>query len=159
MRSRRARSLPPAVGVALVLLLAPFIVRSAENQPGGGGADKPIPTVIKAARLIDGRGRMLTNVVVAVQGSRITYVGPATSTTPPATFNLGDVTLMPGMIDVHVHIDWHFQPNGLYGPRPGQPRETPEQTTAAIQTNLDAMLQAGFTTVQSLGSDLDKMFR
>ena len=47
---------------------------------------------------------------------------------------------MPGMIDVHVHIDWHFQPNGLFGQRPGEPRETPEQADQAIQANLDAML-------------------
>jgi len=58
-----------------------------------------------------------------------------------------------------VHIDWHFQPNGLYGNRPGQPRETAEQTEAAIQNNLDAMLGAGFTTVQSLGNVGDKRFR
>jgi len=63
------------------------------------------------------------------------------------------------MIDVHVHIDWHFQPNGLYGQRPGEPRETPEQRDKAIQANLDAMLDAGFTTVQSVGSDTDKARR
>jgi imidazolonepropionase-like amidohydrolase len=62
---------------------------------------------------------------------------------------------MPGMIDVHVHVDWHFQPNGLYGRRPDQPRETPEQVEKAVQANLDAMLDAGFTTVQSLGSASD----
>src|ERR1041385_2919975 len=158
MRSCRARSFRVGVGVVLALVLCPVALRSAAQPSGGAhaGDDKSTPTVIKAARLIDGRGRMLTNSVVTVQGSKITYVGHATSSTPPPTFNLGDVTLMPGMIDVHVHIDWHFQPNGLYGQRSGQSPETPERTTAAIQKNLDAMLQAGFTTVQSLGSDGDR---
>ena len=63
------------------------------------------------------------------------------------------------MIDVHTHIDWHFQPNGLYGVREGQPRETPEQTQAAIAANLKATLEAGFTTVQNVGSGADKALR
>ena len=72
------------------------------------------------------------------------------------THDLGDVTLMPGMIDVHTHVDWHFQPNGKYGNRPGEPRETPEQRDAAIAENLKATLLAGFTTVQNVGNAGDK---
>src|SRR5215813_7388571 len=98
MRSRRPASLRTGVAVVLALLVLPFVIHSAAQPSGGPAApgDKPIPIVIKAARVVDGRGRMLTNAVVAVQGSRITYVGPATSSTPTPTFNLGDVTLMPG---------------------------------------------------------------
>ena len=141
---------------ALVLLALPVMIA---QGGGGAGGGQPMPIVIKAARVLDGRGKLLTNVVVTVQGSKITAIGPATARTPPASYDLGDVTLMPGMIDVHVHIDWHFQPNGLYGFRPGQARETPEQAAAAIQKNLDATLQAGFTTVQALGSAGDKALR
>jgi imidazolonepropionase-like amidohydrolase len=144
-----------------VLLALPVVIAYSGQRQGGGGAGggQPMPLVIRAARVIDGRGRMLTNVVVTVQGRKITAIGPVTARTPPASYDLGDVTLMPGMIDVHVHVDWHFQPNGLYGFRPGQERETPEQAAAAIQKNLDAMLQAGFTTVQALGSAGDKALR
>ena len=112
---------------------------------------------LRAARLFDGTGRVLANAVVEVRGSKIVSVGQRSAGV--ITRDLGDVTLMPGLIDVHVHIDWHFQPNGLYGNRPGQPRETPEQAAAAIQANLDATLDAGFTTIQTLGSASDKARR
>jgi imidazolonepropionase-like amidohydrolase len=112
---------------------------------------------LRAARLFDGRGSVMTNAVIEIRGSRIAAIEQ--NRTGPVTRDLGDVTLMPGMIDVHVHVDWHFQPNGLYGLREGQPRETPEQTTAAIQANLDATLDAGVTTVQSLGAGSDKARR
>jgi imidazolonepropionase-like amidohydrolase len=69
------------------------------------------------------------------------------------------VTLLPGFIDVHTHIDWHFQPNGLFGPREEQPRETPEQRDAAIAANLEATLMAGFTTVQNVGNAADAALR
>jgi imidazolonepropionase-like amidohydrolase len=111
---------------------------------------------IHAARLIDGRGQTRQNATITVSGTRIVAIDERGG---PYTHDLGDVTLLPGLIDVHTHVDWHFQPNGLYGNRPGQPRETPEQRDAAIAANLLATLQAGFTTVQNLGNALDASFR
>ena len=111
---------------------------------------------IRAARVLDGRGGSRANGVIEIRGSKIVAIDNRRG---PVTHDLGNVTVMPGMIDVHVHVDWHFQPNGLYGRRDGQPAETPEQAAAAIQANLDAMLDAGFTTVQSLGAASDKARR
>jgi imidazolonepropionase-like amidohydrolase len=93
---------------------------------------------------------------VRVENGRITWVGHADG---PGIQDLGDVTLMPGMIDVHTHIDWHFGPDGRYGNRPDGPRETPEQREAAIAANLKATLMAGFTTVQNLGNRGDAALR
>ena len=124
-----------------------------QQTPAAAQSD---PITLRAARVFDGRGNIRTNAVIEVRGSKIAAIDQRTG---PVTRDLGDVTLMPGMIDVHVHVDWHFQPNGLYGQREGQPRETPEQTAAAIQANLDATLDAGFTTVQALGSASDKARR
>lgn len=65
---------------------------------------QPRPIVIKAARLIDGRGgAVIAPAMVVVQGNRIQAVGGAV---PPnaETIDLGDVTLMPGLIDAHVHL-------------------------------------------------------
>ncbi len=107
---------------------------------------------LRAARLLDGRGGTRTNAVIEIKGSKIVAVDERRGA---VTRDLGNATLMPGLIDVHVHVDWHFQPNGLYGRREGQPQATPEQVEAAVQANLDAMLDAGFTTVQSLGSASD----
>jgi imidazolonepropionase-like amidohydrolase len=111
---------------------------------------------LRAARVLDGRGRVIERGVVEIRDGRIVAVDTRQGA---VTRDLGDATLMPGMIDVHTHIDWHFQPNGLYGYREGNPRETPEQADAAIQTNLDATLEAGFTTIQTLGNRGDKRFR
>ena len=71
------------------------------------------------------------------------------------TYNLGRLTVMPGWIDVHDHITWHFGPNGHMD----DPKETPEQATLAIAENAYATLMAGFTTIQSLGSPEDKDLR
>jgi imidazolonepropionase-like amidohydrolase len=122
----------------------------------------PAPTAastitIRAARVFDGRnGQLVRDAVVEVAGGTIVFVGPRAGT---VTHDLGDVTLMPGMIDVHTHIDWHFGPDGLYGNRPGSPAETPEQRSAAIAANMKATLLAGFTTIQNLGNRGDGALR
>ncbi|MFL5396678.1 MAG: amidohydrolase family protein [Myxococcales bacterium] len=63
--------------------------------------------LVKAARLIDGRGDTArTGMAVLVQGDRIAQVGPASelSKTSPEVIDLGDATLLPGLIDNHVHL-------------------------------------------------------
>jgi imidazolonepropionase-like amidohydrolase len=122
----------------------------------GGGSQAGGTITIHAARLFDGRGQWHDDVTLTLEGTKIVAIGKRPA---PYTHDLGDVSLMPGMIDVHTHVDWHFQPNGLYGTRPGQPRETPEQRDAAIAANLLATLNAGFTTVQNVGSPGDAAFR
>jgi imidazolonepropionase-like amidohydrolase len=116
-------------------------------------AQQPDAITIRAARALDGRGKLLTNVVVEIRGSKIVAVDQRKTA---VTHDLGDVTLMPGMIDVHTHVELHFQPNGKYGDRPGEPRETPAHRDAAIAENLKATLMAGFTTVQDVGDDTNK---
>ncbi len=66
---------------------------------------------------------------------------------------------MPGLIDVHVHIDWHFGPDGSFGLGPGTQLESPAERDAAIFENARVTLAAGFTTVQSVGSPVDKSLR
>jgi len=112
---------------------------------------------IRAARVFDGAsGQLVRNGVVEVMNGTIVLVGARAGA---VTHDLGDVTLMPGMIDVHTHIDWHFGPDGRYGNRADGPRETPEQRDAAIAANLKATLMAGFTTVQNLGNRGDAALR
>jgi len=112
---------------------------------------------IRAARLFDGVStQLLRGSAVTVVNGRITRVGPAEGQN---VMDLGDVTLMPGMIDVHTHIDWHFGPDGLYGNRPGSPQETPDQRNAAVAANMKATLLAGFTTIQNLGNRGDAALR
>lgn len=115
---------------------------------GRGGA----PITIRAARVFDGKGSVLPGGVIEVTGSKITAV----DTRPgPYTYDLGDTTLMPGMIDVHVHLNWYFSENGKY--QGGG--DTAAYTTDAVLDNARKMLMAGFTTVQSLGAASDKPLR
>src|SRR5262245_21634120 len=60
---------------------------------------------IRAARVLDGKGGSLQTATVEVRGNAIVKVDQRTG---PVTYELGDVTLLPGMIDTHVHIGYHF---------------------------------------------------
>jgi imidazolonepropionase-like amidohydrolase len=143
-----ARFVTAAVPAVVVLGVAARLTIA--QQPSASSV------TIRAARVLDGRGKTILNGVVEIQGTRIIKVDQRQDA---VTIDLGDATLLPGMIDVHTHVDWHFQPNGLYGQRPGQPQETPEQRDAAIAANLKATLEAGFTTVQNVGNGNDKALR
>jgi imidazolonepropionase-like amidohydrolase len=105
-------------------------------------------TYITAARLFDGRSEtLLTHPVIAVENGKIKSIATAL---PPNTnaIDLGDVTLMPGLIDCHTHIALHA------GDSDQQTlRETPEYrairaTVAARQT-----LESGVTTIRDLGNE------
>ena len=76
---------------------------------------------IRAAKVLDGTGQALTNVTITVQGSKITSISSGYS--GAATYDLGALTVMPGMIDVHAHVGWHFDKDGRYASRPGTPAQ------------------------------------
>jgi imidazolonepropionase-like amidohydrolase len=113
------------------------------------------PITIKAARVLDGRGQSVANGIVTVQGGKIVYVGPEIPGRGPVTYDLGDATALPGMVDVHVHLNWYFGPSGRYQ----EPGLLAGWAPDAILANARATLLAGFTTVQSLGAASDKPLR
>jgi imidazolonepropionase-like amidohydrolase len=133
----------------LVLVILTGTLDVAVAQRGQNSA------TIKAARVIDGRGNVLTDTVVTVTGSKITAVGPQRAGTGPITYDLGGATVMPGMIDVHVHLNYFFGPGGKYGERD----LPPDYEGQAVQANARATLMGGFTTVQSLGWPADRELR
>ncbi len=102
-------------------------------------------TAIRARRLFDSEaGTMLTDQVVLVQGERILDVGPASRVRPPAgaaIIDLGDATVLPGLIDAHTHM--------FNTPEKGTSRE--RATIIAVQ-NLQADLRAGFTAGRDMSS-------
>jgi len=113
--------------------------------------DRPIR--IHAAAIVDGTGRMVRNATIVVQGSKITAIDA--SGAGPVSYDLGRLTLMPGMIDVHAHLGWHFGPDGRYQPRGGDPA----QEILYSAENAYVTLMAGFTTVQSPGQPNDVELR
>jgi imidazolonepropionase-like amidohydrolase len=115
-------------------------------------AQPPQTVTIRAGRVVDGKGGVQSNAVVTVVGSKIERVGAAPGA---VTHALDTLTLLPGFIDTHVHIGWHFGPDGKYATGP----EPPEQTALYGAENAYVTLMAGFTTVQSVGSASDKPVR
>jgi imidazolonepropionase-like amidohydrolase len=112
-----------------------------------------VPILIQAGTLLDGKGHALHNVQIVVQDGKILRVEQKPKGAP--TYNLSRLTVMPGWIDVHDHITWHFGPNG----RVEDKNETQEQAALAEAGNAWSTLMAGFTTIQSVGSPEDKALR
>jgi len=120
-------------------------------------AQEPV-TAIRTARVLDGSGRSIPNAVVIIRGSRIAAVGPNVAIPAGArVYDLSRLTLLPGLIDAHAHLVWHFNPQGRY--HAGNDGETEFEGALAISGNAIATLRAGITTAQSLGSAEDKPLR
>ncbi len=135
----RAMRLPAALFA--VLLTAPALVAQT-------------PSIrIHADTVLDGTGKTLRNATIVVQGSKITSI--ETGGAAGATYNLGQLTVIPGMIDVHTHVGWHFDTAGRYANRPG----TPAQEILYSAENAYITLLAGFTTIQSPGQANDVELR
>jgi imidazolonepropionase-like amidohydrolase len=113
------------------------------------------PVVIRAGTLLDGRGHTAHNVQIVVQGGKIMRVGPNETAPGAPVYDLSRLTVMPGWIDLHDHVVWHFGPNGHFEDK----SETAAQGTLAAAANAYATLMAGFTTIQSVGSPEDKDLR
>jgi imidazolonepropionase-like amidohydrolase len=128
----------------LLLLGSLAGVASAQTPP----ASQPI--VLHAARLLDiEAGRILTPGEVLVEGGKI--VAAASSVTHPAgaeTIDLGDTTLMPGLIDAHVHLFLHPGAEDLQTVIESVPQRVITATLAA-----KADLLAGFTAERDMGTE------
>jgi len=104
---------------------------------------------LKAARLIDGTGKVIAPAFVHVENERITAV----SATPPVSsdpvgIDLGDATLLPGLIDLHTHLC------GKYGVHWEDEliKTTPAFSALWGAHNARVTLAAGFTTVRDMGT-------
>jgi imidazolonepropionase-like amidohydrolase len=111
------------------------------------------PIMIEAGTMLDGKGQAVRDVQIVVQGAKILRVEPHGKRA--VTYDLRRLTVLPGWIDVHDHIVWHFGPNG----RAEDKSETPWQAAFAEASNAWLTLRAGFTTIQSVGSPRDEDLR
>lgn len=110
----------------------------------------PPPIVLHAARMLDiESGRIVTPGEVLVQGEIIVASGP--SVTHPAGTNvidLGDSTMLPGLIDAHVHLFLHPGAEDLQT----VVESVPERTIIALAA-AKADLMAGFTAERDMGTE------
>ena len=104
--------------------------------------------VLQTGTLLDGKGAVLKNQRIVIEGGRIVSVGSGSG---KADYNLSGLTVMPGWIDTHIHLHWHMDANHKSVSGGVKPEEM------ALYTAADAWmtLQGGFTTVQSVGSPFD----
>jgi imidazolonepropionase-like amidohydrolase len=112
--------------------------------------------VIAASTVLDGKGRVLHDTRIVIEGSRIVAIEPANDPKAgPVDYDLRGLTVLPGWIDAHVHITWSF---GVDGKNVGQGGTTLDAAYAAA-SNAWLTLMAGFTTVQSVGTPADVPLR
>ena len=108
--------------------------------------------VIAASTLLDGKGHLLRDTRIVVEGSKIVSVGPGVG---PVDYDLHGLTVLPGWIDAHAHITWNFGPDGKNAGMSGTSQEIAYQSAS----NAFVTLMAGFTTIQSPGSPTDVPLR
>jgi imidazolonepropionase-like amidohydrolase len=127
------------------------VMAAASFGSGIAAQDAPArPIVLHAARLLDVEtGRILRPGEVLVQGEKIAEVG--SSVTHPAgaeTIDLGDRTLLPGLIDAHVHLFLHPGAEDLQTVQEPVPQRTILAVLAARED-----LMAGFTAERDMGTE------
>lgn len=122
---------------------------------GTAGAQTP-PIVLRVSTLLDGHGHVLHDTAIVVDAGKIVRIDPRAG---GRGYDLRGLTVMPGFIDVHEHITWHFGPDGKFAGAGTGNNETPEQAALAAEANAWATLIAGFTTIQSVGADADVPLR
>jgi len=131
---------------ALSAVVAVAVASAAETAP-------PQVVVLKAARLFDGRGdAAVSNGMVVVEGGTIKAVGQNLAVPAGAkVIDLGDATLLPGLIDSHTHLSFESGDNWTAETLAGFRRSVAESAIRATQ-NARRTLMAGFTTVRDVGS-------
>ena len=113
---------------------------------------QPKRIVIAASTLLDGKGKVLKNTRIVIEGSKIIRIDPKAG---PVNYDLRGLTVMPGWIDAHVHITWSFDKDGKNAGGGG----TSAYATLQAAANAWSTLMAGFTTVQSVGDLADIQLR
>ena len=134
-------------------LLAASVALFAACGAGGGASPEAADDgtlVITADQVLDGRGGVLEGHGVVVRDGQIVAVAAAADLPAGQRLDFAGGTILPGLIDTHVHLDWHFGEDGKLA------RGAAPETAAmhAVENGI-RMLEAGFTTVQSLGAAVD----
>jgi imidazolonepropionase-like amidohydrolase len=115
---------------------------------GSAGAQQE-PIVVRAARMVDvTRGQLVAPAVLVIAGDRIRSVGASDVPAGARTIDLGDLTLLPGLIDAHTHLTMDI--SGDWVTR--SVRELPADAALRGARNARLTLLAGFTTVRDVGA-------
>jgi imidazolonepropionase-like amidohydrolase len=111
------------------------------------------PIVLRVGTLYDGRGGVVHNTTVVIEGQKILRIG-GPEQRGAIVYDLRHLTVTPGWIDTHDHLTWHFVNGRLAGAD-----EPPVEAMLHTVDNAVVTLMAGFTTIQSPGSPADRELR
>jgi imidazolonepropionase-like amidohydrolase len=132
-----------AVSLLSMALAAPAIPSAASAET----------IILRASRILDGRGGVLEDREIVVREGLIADIVPRGAGSGERVYDLTAMAVLPGYIDTHVHISRHFDPDGkLHAP---EDREELGHITLHGAENAYRTLMSGVTTVQSLGSEED----
>ncbi len=136
----------PRILLSLLLLLVSFLAAQAQSPT----AATVHPIVLHASHLLDVKnGHLMSPGEVLVQGARILEVGTSVKhPTDAEVIDLGDRTLLPGLIDAHVHLFLHPGAEDLQTVEESVPQRTIIALTAARDD-----LMAGFTAERDMGTE------
>lgn len=136
----------------LHIVLACVLGFCVQPPQAAGQPATPRRIVIAASMLLDGKGHVVRNTRIVIEGSRIVAIDPKAG---PVDYDLRGLTVLPGWIDAHTHITWSFGPDG----KNAGPDLTTQEAAYASASNAWVTLLAGFTTIQSVGSPTDLALR
>jgi len=132
-------------------LFVPLVAFCAQNAPAANPAAEPA-LYVKAGHLFDATSDNLRdNVVVEIEGERISRIGPAAEINIPAGAEVVDLShawVLPGLIDCHTHLSYRAD---QYDPI-NEVRLTPFDLGFYAVVNANRTLQAGFTSVRDVSS-------
>jgi len=122
----------------------------AASLPAAGLPNPGHPTVLHAARLLEvDTGRVIAPAEILIDGERIAAVGSSVPHPSGATLiDLGDTTLLPGLIDVHVHLFLHPGAEDLQTVE----ESVPQRTLLAMLAARDDLM-GGYTAERDMGTE------
>ncbi len=126
----------------LLFILCILVACGLSQRISAQKSDQSKRIVIAASRVFDGKGRVLRNTRIVIEGSKIVALD---SKAEPVDYDLRGLTVMPGWIDAHVHITSSFGTDGKFG---GE--MTAEENHYQTASNAWLTLLGGFTTIQTM---------
>jgi len=110
------------------------------------------PVVLKTSTILDGKGNVLKNRTIVIEDGKISRISGGAE---KASYDLTGLTVMPGWIDTHVHFAYHFDASNRSEEGGAGSKEAPALSALYAEANAYATLMGGFTTIQSVGAEVD----
>src|SRR5262249_45416244 len=98
------------VALALSLLFSGVVVLAQDDT-----------TTLRTTAVLDGKGGVQQNVNIVVRAGKVERISTAQPSAGGHIYDLRGLTVLPGLIDTHVHIAWHLGPDGRYQPSDSAP--------------------------------------